>query len=152
MAKQPILQKFYIYDPNVSEGDELGGLRVMGGDDGIHVLAMTGMVQYWVDQGLAGRAPLSEVSEGGKKLLAQITRGRSESDDEPKRVPRYSRATQSGAPQFAGTTASVRAKISKAKAGRMARNETRSVQNKVVPEKPKQALKQAIPPVGTSGG
>jgi hypothetical protein len=97
-----ILQKFFIYDPAVYAGDELGGLRVMPGDDGLHVMAQPLSVQYWVDTGMAGREPLSKLSEAGKKLLAQNTRGRSESDDEPTRVPRYSRATQSGAPGFAG--------------------------------------------------
>ena len=148
MARQPILQKFYVYDPNVNEGDELGALRVMGGDDGIHVLAQPSNAQYWIDQGLVGREPLGKLGEGAKKLLAQITRGRSESDDEPKRVPRYARATQSGAPEFAGKPVSVRANISKAKSLKMARNETRVAANKVVPEKPKPTLKQTIPPAG----
>ena len=153
MARQPILQKFYVYDPNVAEGDEFGALRVMGGDDGIHVLAQPTNIQYWIDQGLAGRAPLSQASEAGKKLLAQITRGRSESDDEPKRVPRYSRATQSGAPQFAGTTASVRAKASKAKQLKMAREQTKGAKDKTATAttKPAQGGKQAIPPATTGG-
>ena len=152
MARQPILQKFYVYDPNVNEGDEFGGLRVMGSDDGIHVLTQPTSAQYWLDQGLIGRAPLSQLEGGAKALLAQLTRGRSESDDEPKRVPKYSRATQSGAPEFAGKPVSVRAKLSKARSLKMARDETRRTTNKVVPEKPKAQPKQAIPPVGTSGG
>ena len=152
MARQPILQKLYVYDPSINEGDELGGLRVMGGDDGIHVLTQATGAQYWIDQGLAGREPLAKLSGGAKTLLAQITRGRSESDEEPTRVPKYSRATQSGAPEFAGKPVSVRAKLSKARSLKMARDETRRTANKVVPEKPKAPLKQAIPPVGTSGG
>ena len=109
--RQVILQKFYIYDPGVHIGDEFGGLRVMqdekkngdkGEGDGKYILAMPQMVQWWFDQGLVGREPLSKLSGPGKKLLAQITRGRSEKpDDDPKRVPRYSRQSQSGSPAFA---------------------------------------------------
>ncbi len=107
--KQVILQKFYIYDPGVHVGDEFGGLRVMkedekknGGAENLHILAMPQQVQWWIDQGLAGREPLSKLSGAAKKLLAQITRGRSDKpDDDPKRVPRYSRATQSGSPAYA---------------------------------------------------
>jgi hypothetical protein len=104
VSKQVILQKFYVYDPGVHVGDEFGGLRVVKEDktDNLHVLAVPQMVQWWIDQGLAGREPLSKLSAGGKKVLSQITRGRSENpDDDPKRVPRYDRRTQSGTPSFA---------------------------------------------------
>jgi hypothetical protein len=103
-----ILQKFYIYDPNVA--DTFGGLRVLqdrddkgNAKDGTnHVLAVTQQVQYWIDQGVMGEKPVGEISESHKKLLAQITRGRSEDNDkDPKRVPRYDRRIQSGAPAFA---------------------------------------------------
>lgn len=106
-SKQVILQKFYVYDPGVRAGDEFGGLRVVKEDktDNLHVLAVPQMVQWWIDQGLAGREPLSKLSAGGKKVLAQFTRGRSENpDDDPKRVPRYDKRTQSGTPSFALTS------------------------------------------------
>jgi hypothetical protein len=104
-----ILQKFYVYDPNVP--DELGGLRVLSDKDDKgndkegtkHVLAISQQVQYWIDQGLVGDKPVGEISEAHKKLLAQITRGRSEDNDTaPKRVPKYDKVTQSGSPLFAG--------------------------------------------------
>jgi hypothetical protein len=107
-----ILQKFYVYDPNVS--DTLGGLRVLqdkddkgnAKDDTNHVLAVSQQVQYWVDQGLMGEKPVGEISASHKKLLAQVTRGRSEDNDaDPKRVPKYDRRTQSGSPAFAATPA-----------------------------------------------
>ena len=88
MIRHPkILQKFYVYDPNVP--DMLGGLRVLtdkddkGGEkeDTRHVLAVTQQVQYWIDQGLIGEKPVGEISDKAKKLLAQITRGRSEDND-----------------------------------------------------------------------
>ena len=106
--RQVLLQKFYVYDPGVSPGDEFGGLLVIEdekADNALHVLAARPMVQYWIDQGLCGQEPLSKLSGAGKKLLAQLTRGRSESDDEPERLPRYTKATQSGAPQFAALLA-----------------------------------------------
>jgi len=121
MAKHMVMQKYFVYDPGVHAGDELGGLRVHDGDDGLHVLASPLMIQYWIDQGLIGTDPVSKLKNGAKKLLAQITRGRSESDDDPKRVPRYSRRTQSGAPSFAATPASVRQK-ERNKARRAAKN------------------------------
>jgi hypothetical protein len=118
MIRTPrILQKFYIYDPNAS--DTLGGLRVMedkndkGEPDGKgkYVLAVLQQVQYWIDQGLMGEKPVGEIGEGAKKLLAQVTRGRSEDNDvELPRLPRYDRRTQSGATAFAGTPASVQRK------------------------------------------
>jgi hypothetical protein len=113
MVRQPrILQKFYVYDPNVS--DTFGGLRVLQDkddkgnpkDDTNHVLAVTQQVQYWIDQGLIGDKPVGEISGAHKKLLAQITRGRSEDNDKnPGRIPRYDRRIQSGAPGFAGQPA-----------------------------------------------
>ena len=111
MIRHPkILQKFYVYDPNVP--DLLGGLRVLsdrddkGGEkEGTkHVLAVLQQVQYWVDQGLLGSKPVGEISDKQKKMLAQITRGRSEDNDtEPTRVPRYDRRTMSGSPGYAMT-------------------------------------------------
>jgi hypothetical protein len=104
-----ILQKFYVYDPNVP--DTLGGLRVLEDKDdkgnvkenSKHVLAVLQQVQYWVDQGLMGEKPVGEISEAHKKLLKQITRGRSEDNDAtPARIPRYDRHTQSGSPSLAG--------------------------------------------------
>jgi hypothetical protein len=105
-----ILQKFYVYDPNVP--DELGGLLVREDKDDKgnvkegtkHVLAVIQQVQWWVDQGILGEKPVGEISAAHKKLLAQVTRGRSEDNDEtPKRVPRYDRVTQSGSPLYAGS-------------------------------------------------
>lgn len=96
-----ILQTYYVYDPGVS--DELGGLRVQTNDKGKFVLATPQMIQYWVDQGLLGDKPLGEISGEGRVVLDQITRGRTKDPDTaPKRVPRYSKAAQSGAVQFAG--------------------------------------------------
>ena len=109
MIRHPkILQKFYVYDPNVP--DLLGGLRVLtdkddkGGEkEGTrHVMAVTQQVQYWIDQGLIGTKPVGEIGDKAKKFLAQITRGRSEDNDtEPARVPRYDRRTMSGSPGYA---------------------------------------------------
>lgn len=108
-----ILNKYYIYDPNVR--DELGGLRVMQEKDNDgnvtegrdHVLAVQQQVQWWIDQGLLGEKPAGELSDKAKKLLAQITRGRSENnDEEPKRLPRYDRSVQSGHPVFAAQASS----------------------------------------------
>lgn len=104
-----ILNKFYLYDPNVS--DTFGGLRVLDERDDKgnvkentrHVLAVTQQVQWWIDQGLAGEKPLGELSDKKKKMLAQITRGRSEDNEKkPTRVPRYDRVTMAGAPTLAG--------------------------------------------------
>jgi hypothetical protein len=99
-----ITQKFYVYDPGVNAGDELGGLRVREDDKddkGKYVLASPLQIQWWIDQGLLGDKPFGEVSASQKKLVAQVTRGRSESDEEPKRVPKYSKLAQSGTPGFA---------------------------------------------------
>ena len=107
--QNPILQKFYVYDPGIVAGDEFGGLRVIEdekNDNALHVLAARPMIQYWIDQGLAGGDPPSKLGEKSKRFVGQLTRGRSENPDvEPVRVPRYSRETQSGAPTFAGTLA-----------------------------------------------
>jgi hypothetical protein len=110
MVRTPrILNKFYVYDPNVS--DTLGGLTVMHDkddkgnvkDNTKHVLAVPQQIQYWIDQGLMGEKPLSEISDKKKKMLEQITRGRSEDNDAtPKRVPRYDRVAMAGAPSLAG--------------------------------------------------
>lgn len=110
MAMQTILQPYYIYDPNV--GDELGGLRVKADEKkGKFVLATPQQMQYWIDQGLAGEKPVGEISGAAKALLAQITRGRSEDNDaQPKRVPKYNREAQRGAPSLAGQPLRVRVK------------------------------------------
>jgi len=106
-----ILQKLYVYDPGLHAGDEFGGLRVIKDEkegDALHVLASRTQMQYWIDQGLAGQDPPNRLSGAGQKLLSQITRGRSEDPDaDPVAVPRYSRATQSGAPQFAATASAL---------------------------------------------
>jgi hypothetical protein len=112
MVKHMVLQKYYVYDPGLHAGDELGGLRVLEDQDkdgALHVLASPLMIQYWIDQGLIGLEPLDRLGDSQKKFLAQITRGRSE-DEEPKRLPKYSKRTQSGSPSFAATPASVRMK------------------------------------------
>jgi hypothetical protein len=99
-------QKYYIYDPAVSPGDEFGGLIAKEDDKGVHVLAVSQTMQYWIDQGLAGQKPLGELGDTAKALLKQITRGRSEENDTaPKRLPKYSKQMQSGAPAYAGTLA-----------------------------------------------
>jgi hypothetical protein len=99
--EQMALQEYYVYDPSVS--DELGGLQVRKREKDKFVLATPTMMKYWVDQGLAGLIPLDKLSEEGKQMLAQVTRGRSENPDKrPIRVPRYNKAAQSGSPQFAG--------------------------------------------------
>ena len=97
---QLALRPFYIYDPNVP--DTLGGLQVKEDDKGKFVLATPQMIQYWVDQGLLGDKPFSEISGAAKKLLSQITRGRSDDNNsELPKLPKYSKATQSGAAAFA---------------------------------------------------
>ena len=93
-----VLRKFYVYDPGLHAGDELGRLRVVEDDKGLHVMAPQMTMQYWIDQGIAGLLPLNEVSDAGKKFIAQVTRGRSESDEDPKKLPKYDRQIQSGAP------------------------------------------------------
>jgi hypothetical protein len=113
MVRTPrILQKFYVYDPNVR--DTFGGLTVKQDKDDKgnpkdgtnHVLAVTQQVQYWIDQGLIGDKPVGEINEAHKKLLGQITRGRSaDVDKKPGRIPRYDKRIQSGAPGFAGKPA-----------------------------------------------
>ena len=74
------LQKYFIYDPGVRLGDELGRLRVRieKEEDGVFFLATPQQAQCWIDQGLAGKEPLSKLSGAAKSLLKQITRGRSE--------------------------------------------------------------------------
>jgi hypothetical protein len=95
------LRKFYVYDPGIHAGDELGRLRVIEDDKGLHVMAPHMTMQYWIDQGMVGLVPFDEVSETGKKFIAQVTRGRSESDEDPKKLPKYDRQIQSGAPGMA---------------------------------------------------
>jgi len=149
MAKTPIrsviLNKYYILDPGVSAGDEVGGLRVLedkDNDNALHILATPMQVQWWFDQGLLSTGPSSKLSGAGKKLLAQITRGRSEEPYEtPKRVPKYSKAMQSGSPQFAGTPASARMK-QRAK-------DAKKAQGKDKPAKKPQP-KPATPPPGAA--
>jgi len=95
------VQKYYFYDPSVREGDEIGGYRVQKDDDGLHVKSSPTWAQYYIDQGMMGMNPLSKLPEKQKKFLAQTTRGRSTKPDElPKRVPRYDKLMQSGAPRF----------------------------------------------------
>jgi hypothetical protein len=106
-------RKFYIYDPAVHAGDELGGMTAKQDDDGVHIIASPLQVQYWIDQGLLGEEPKDKLSDNSKALLKQITRGRSDSDDDPVRVPKYSRPMQSGAPAYAGTLAERRRKAQK---------------------------------------
>jgi len=96
-----VLRKFYVYDPGLHAGDELGRLRVVEDDKGLHVMAPFLTMQYWLDQGLVGLVPFAEVSDAGKKFIAQVTRGRSESDEDPKKLPKYDRQIQSGAPGMA---------------------------------------------------
>jgi len=125
MVRTPrILQKFYVYDPNVS--DTFGGLRVLQDrddkgnpkDDTNHVLAVTQQVQYWIDQGMIGEKPVGQISDAHKKLLAQVTRGRSEDNDKrPGRIPKYDKRIQSGAPMFAGVTGYAKKKKPRAKNG-----------------------------------
>jgi hypothetical protein len=93
------VQKYYIYDPLV--GDDIGGLRTKSDEDGKHILCSPAYAQYWIDQGLVGTAPLSKLPEKQKKMLAQVTRGRSTTPDQlPKRVAQYTKLSQSGSPQF----------------------------------------------------
>lgn len=91
-------QPYYIYDPGVTS--ELGGVRVV--DDqkkGKHVLMTPMAAQYWIDQGIVGIKPASELSGPGKDLLKQLTRGRSEDNDaNPKRVPKYNKRIMRGDP------------------------------------------------------
>lgn len=111
--KTAFLRKYYIYDPGVTAGDELGGqmVRVDADEKGVYVLAAPIQMQYWIDQGLAGTEPASSLKDEAKEVLKQFTRGRSEDPFElPTRVPKYSRSVQSGAPIFAGQPASVRMK------------------------------------------
>jgi len=110
MVRTPrILQKFYIYDPNVP--DILGGMRVHEETDDKgnvkentkHVLAVTQQVQYWIDQGLVGEKPVGQISAAHKKLLSQVTRGRSDDNESMlPRIPKYDRKIQSGHPGMAG--------------------------------------------------
>jgi hypothetical protein len=99
MKTSAILSKFYVYDPGLKAGDELGRLRLFEDEKGLHVMSTPMQIQYWVDQGMAGLKPLGEMSEEGKKFLAQLTRGRSEDNDTPPpKLPKYDKMTQSGAP------------------------------------------------------
>lgn len=109
-------RKFYVYDSAVHAGDELGGMTAKKDDDnedGVYVLASPMQMQYWIDQGLVGTEPKAKLTGSAKDLLKQITRGRSESEDDPPRVPKYSRQMQSGAPMYAGTLAERRRKAQK---------------------------------------
>jgi hypothetical protein len=121
-----VLYPYYIYDPNVP--DTLGGLQVKEDDKGKFVLATSQMVQYWVDQGLLGEKPVGEISAAHKKLLKQITRGRSEDNDkDPKRLPKYSKS-QSGAPAYALQPSAVqrqKMKVRKEKAEEKAKPEAK---------------------------
>lgn len=93
------LRKFYVYDPGLHAGDELGRLRVLEDDKGIHVMAPPVTMQYWIDQGMVGLQPLDELNESSKKFLGQITRGRSiDNDATPTKLPKYDRQIQSGSP------------------------------------------------------
>jgi hypothetical protein len=108
-----ILQKYFIYDPGVRLGDELGRqrVRIEKEEDGVFFLATPQQAQWWIDQGLAGKEPLSKLSGAAKSLLKQVTRGRSENpDDLPRRVPKYDKRSQSGSPGFALKPASQRVK------------------------------------------
>ena len=108
IKRQVILQKYYVYDPGVTAGDELGGalVRIDEDEKGNYILAAPLTVQWWIDQGLLGAEPVASLSGEGKAALAQFTRGRSEDPFEtPTRVPRYSRAVQSGAPSYAQKSA-----------------------------------------------
>ena len=153
MAKQNvILQKFYVYDPALHVGDELGGLRVMGDDKGEnkHVLAVQQQVQWWMDQGLLGREELSKLGDNSKKLLAQITRGRSENvdDDEyvPKRLPKYSKQAQSGAPAHALTSSPSASSRKNRPRPKLEPNTSTN------PENPQPIAKPKGPPVTPPGG
>jgi hypothetical protein len=131
-------QKYYIYDPAVSPGDEFGGLIAKQDDKGVHVLAVSQTMQYWIDQGLAGQKPLGELGATAKALLKQITRGRSEDNDTaPKRLPKYSKQMQSGAPAYAGTLAERR------RAAQKKAKSTKSV------KKPAETKPDALPPPTT---
>jgi hypothetical protein len=69
------------------------------------VLAVTQQVQWWIDQGLMGEKPVNEISPQHKKLLEQLTRGRSADNDvEPRRAARLSRRLQSGHPALVAST------------------------------------------------
>ena len=128
------LQPYYVYDPNVA--DELGGLLVKSDDKGKYVLAAPSQVQYWMDQGLLGEKPLGEISESSRKLLDQVTRGRSKDNDKrPRRVPKYSKAVQSGALGFAGTSA----------AGAIKRRKKAKGKNGNGPKKPAPGTASAAP-------
>jgi len=145
--KSVILQKYYVLDPGVSPGDELGGLRVLedkDNDNATHILATPMQVQWWIDQGLLSKEPASKLSASGKKLLAQITRGRSEEPyEKPKRVAKYNKATQSGSPQFAGTPASARLK-------KRAKDAKKAIKEKGKDKPPKQPQPKAATPPGSA--
>jgi hypothetical protein len=144
-----ILQKFYIYDP--CAGEEFGGLRIKTDDEGGNpfVLAPQGSMQYWIDQGMAGMKPVGEVGDKAKKLLAQLTRGRSEdADARPRRVPRYSKKTQSGAPAFAATSAMrIKRRRTKKKGDDRTKHATKQQQAAPQPKPPLPPRPVAPPPV-----
>lgn len=127
MVRQPrILQKFYVYDPNVA--DTFGGLRVLQDkddkgnpkDNTNHVLAVHQQVQYWIDQGIVGEKPVGEISEAHKKLLSQVTRGRSDDNfKRPGRIPKYDKRVQSGSPAHAAKAPYVSARRQKKKDDRL---------------------------------
>jgi len=129
------LRKFYIYDPAVHAGDEFGGLHVKQDDDGTHILASPLQVQYWIDQCLLGPDPKAKLTGAAKDLLKQVTRGRSESEDDPPRMPKYSKQMQSGAPAFAGTLAERRRKAQK-KADMAKKKEAKEGKAAAAPKKP----------------
>jgi hypothetical protein len=134
MALNIPLQKFYIYDPAVTPGDEFGGHIVRKDDKGVHVLIVSQQAQYWIDQGLLGQKPLGELSDTAKAFLKQITRGRSEDNDtDPTRLPKYSKQMQSGAPAYAATLAERR---------RVAQKKTKPKSAK----KPAEGKLDALPP------
>src|SRR4029077_20862389 len=111
-------------------GDTLGGLQVLDGDKGLHVLAATPMVQYWIDQGLLGEKPLTELSGSGKALLDQITRGRSKDNEKtPPRVPRYSKAAQRGGGMFTGKASTILRKRVKLRADKGKKDEKPAEKN-----------------------
>jgi hypothetical protein len=143
--RQVILQKYYVYDPGVRANDELGGLRVRDENDGkgLFVLAAPQMIQYWIDQGLMGEKPVGEISDAGKKLLNQITRGRTENPDEtPPHLPKYDRMIQSGSPGSAlkePVSVARRKQMQKAKKGndREAKRKTPEQRGRVAPTPPR---------------
>lgn len=132
-------RKYYIYDPAVHPGDDFGGMAAKKDDDGVHIIASPLQVQWWIDQGLLGESPKDKLPDSSKALLKQITRGRSESDEDPQRVPKYSRPMQSGAPAYAGTLAERRRKAQKKDQATKKKDKAQA--------KPAAAAKPPTPPV-----